>query len=119
MNQEFNTVHFETLGCKLNQIESEAAAKAFSDSGFSVDVTPCTASFSGNSSVFLCIVNTCTVTGMSDKKSRQIIRRAKQINPNSVVCAVGCYIQVAKEDVEKIEDVDIILGTVEKKDLFN
>ena len=56
--------------------------------------------------------------GMSDKKSRQIIRRAKQINPQSIVCAVGCYIQVAKEDVEQIEDVDIILGTIEKIDLF-
>ncbi len=56
--------------------------------------------------------------GMSDKKSRQIIRRAKQINPQSIVCAVGCYIQVAKEDVEQIEDVDIILGTIEKIDIL-
>ena len=55
---------------------------------------------------------------MSDKKSRQIIRRAKQINKDAIVCAVGCYVQVAKEDIEKIEEVDIILGTSEKKDLL-
>lgn len=56
---------------------------------------------------------------MSDKKSRQILRRAKQINPDAIVCAVGCYVQVAKEEVSKIEDVDIILGTIEKKDILH
>ena len=72
--------------------------------------------FSDFSDVY--IVNTCTVTGMSDKKSRQILRRAKQINPNSIVCAVGCYVQVSKEEIEKIEDIDILLGTIEKKDIL-
>ncbi len=56
---------------------------------------------------------------MSDKKSRQIIRRAKQLNKDAIVCAVGCYAQVAKDEIQKIEDVDIILGTIEKKDLLN
>ena len=64
------------------------------------------------------VVNTCTVTAMSDKKSRQVLRRAKQINPDSILCAVGCYAQVAKAELEKIKEIDIILGTVEKKDIL-
>ena len=56
------------------------------------------------------IINTCTVTSMSDKKSRQIIRRAKNENKNSIVVAVGCYAQVAKEELEKIKEIDLILN---------
>ena len=63
------------------------------------------------------IVNTCTVTNMSDRKSRQIIRRAKQINPNSILVATGCYAQTAKEELEKITDIDLIVGNTEKKDI--
>ena len=99
-----------TLGCKVNQYESNAIQDDFINNGYEfVD-------FTEFADVY--IINTCTVTGMSDKKSRQILRRAKQINPNAIVCAIGCYVQVAKEDVEKIKDVDIILGTIEKKDLL-
>lgn len=65
------------------------------------------------------IINTCTVTNMSDRKSRQMLRRAKELNSNSVVVAVGCYAQVAKTDLEKIEEIDLILGTNEKKDIVN
>ena len=60
------------------------------------------------------IVNTCTVTNMSDRKSREILRRPKKINPNCVVVACGCYVQVAKDEVEKIEEIDFVLGTNEK-----
>jgi len=63
------------------------------------------------------IINTCTVTNMSDRKSRQMLRRAKEINQNAVVVAVGCYAQVAKPDLEKIDEIDLILGTNEKKDI--
>ena len=63
------------------------------------------------------IINTCTVTNMSDRKSRQIIRRAKQINPNSILVATGCYTQTAKEELEKITDIDLIVGNTEKKDI--
>ena len=63
------------------------------------------------------IINTCTVTSMSDKKSRQIIRRAKNENKNSIVVAVGCYAQVAKEELEKIKEIDLILGVSEKNDI--
>lgn len=63
------------------------------------------------------IINTCTVTNMSDRKSRQIIRRAKQINPNSILVATGCYAQTAKEELEKNTDIDLIVGNTEKKDI--
>ncbi len=103
-------VAFYTLGCKVNQYETNAMQNEFENSGFEV------VDFTEDADVY--VINTCTVTGMSDKKSRQIIRRAKQINKNAIVCAVGCYAQVAKEDIGKIEDVDIILGTQEKRDLL-
>ena len=60
------------------------------------------------------IVNTCTVTNMSDRKSREILRRAKKVNPDGIVVACGCYAQVAKEEVEKIKEIDFVLGTNEK-----
>ena len=63
------------------------------------------------------IINTCTVTNMSDRKSRQIIRRAKQVNSNSILVATGCYAQTAQEELEKISDIDLIVGNTEKKDI--
>ena len=63
------------------------------------------------------IINTCTVTNMSDRKSRQMIRKTKELNPNAIIVACGCYAQVAKEELEKIEDIDLILGNNEKKDI--
>ena len=60
------------------------------------------------------VVNTCTVTNMSDRKSRQILRRCKEINPNAVVVAVGCYAEVARDEIEKIPEVDLILGNSDK-----
>ena len=65
------------------------------------------------------IINTCTVTNMSDRKSRQIIRRVKQKNPNSILAVTGCYAQVAAEELEKIKDIDLIVGNTEKKDILN
>ena len=63
------------------------------------------------------VINTCTVTGMADRKSRQILRRAKQINPNSLLVIVGCYVQVGKEELEKMEEIDLVLGNNEKNDI--
>ena len=65
------------------------------------------------------IINTCTVTNISDKKSRQMIRRAKQRNKDAILVAVGCYAQVAKEELEKMEEIDLILGNNEKKDIVS
>ncbi|MBO5142303.1 MAG: tRNA (N(6)-L-threonylcarbamoyladenosine(37)-C(2))-methylthiotransferase MtaB [Clostridia bacterium] len=103
-------VAFYTLGCKVNQYETNAMIDIFKNNGYDI------VDFTEYADVY--IVNTCTVTSMSDKKSRQVLRRAKHLNPNSVLCAVGCYAQVSKSDLEKIEDIDIILGTVEKKDIL-
>jgi len=63
------------------------------------------------------IVNTCTVTSISDKKSRMFLRKAKKINPESIVVACGCYVQVAKEEIEKIPEIDLCIGTNEKTDI--
>ncbi|MGN1271208.1 MAG: tRNA (N(6)-L-threonylcarbamoyladenosine(37)-C(2))-methylthiotransferase MtaB [Clostridia bacterium] len=63
------------------------------------------------------IINTCTVTNMSDRKSRQIVRRAKQVNPDSILVVTGCYAQIAQDELEKINDIDLIVGNTEKKDI--
>lgn len=63
------------------------------------------------------IVNTCTVTNIADRKSRQLLRKVKEENPKAIIVAVGCYVQVAKEQVEKMEEIDLSLGNVEKKDI--
>lgn len=67
----------------------------------------------------IAIVNTCTVTNMSDRKSRQVLRRIKTNNKNTVVVAVGCYVQVAREEVENIPEIDLVLGNNEKKEIVN
>ena len=63
------------------------------------------------------IINTCTVTNMADRKSRQMARRAKQLNPKSIVVAVGCYAQVARSELEKIDEIDLVLGNNEKNEI--
>ena len=65
----------------------------------------------------ICIVNTCTVTNMSDRKSRQMLRRVKEINPKAIVVACGCYVQLAKQELEKMEEIYLVLGNNEKKDI--
>ena len=94
-------VAFLTLGCKVNQYESNAMAQKFLDAGYSV------CGIKENPDVI--IVNTCTVTSMADKKSRQIIRQAKSHNENSIVVATGCYAEVSKAELEKVEELDIIV----------
>jgi len=63
------------------------------------------------------IVNTCTVTNMSDRKSRQVLRKAKQKNEKGVLIATGCYVQIAKDKLNEIKEIDLILGNEEKKDI--
>ena len=102
-------VAFYTLGCKVNQYETEAMSELFLNSGYEIT--------SYDSFADIYIINTCTVTGMSDRKSRQIIRRAKKQNPESFVIVAGCYSQVAPEDVMKIDDVNLVLGTKDRGDI--
>lgn len=102
-------VAFCTLGCKVNQYETNAMQELFIKSGYEV------LDFEEKADVY--VINTCTVTNMSDKKSRQMIRRAKQLNHNSIVAAVGCYAQVSKNTLQQIEEIDLILGNNEKKEI--
>lgn len=99
-----------TLGCKVNTYESEAVRQQFEKHEYeSVD-------FSQYADVY--IINTCTVTHLGDRKSRQMIRRTKQINPDSILVVMGCYSQVAPDDVAKIKEVDIIVGTARKAHVY-
>jgi len=100
---EKKTVGFHTLGCKVNQSETEAMTALFLDKGYQL----------GNFEEFcdVYVINTCTVTHAGDRKSRQMIRRAKHLNPEAIVVVTGCYAQTSPEAVAAIEDVDIILGT--------
>lgn len=97
------TVAFYTLGCKVNQYESEAMEEAFLDRGYQP------VGKDEGADVF--VINTCTVTHVADAKCRQAIRRAKRKNPNALVAVVGCYVQVAPETVRAIEGVDVLIGT--------
>lgn len=92
-----------TLGCKVSQYETEAIGEAFEARGFTV------APFDSVCDAY--VINTCTVTAESDRKSRQIIRRAISRNPSATVAVVGCYSQRAPEEVLGIEGVDIVIGT--------
>lgn len=100
------TVAFCTLGCKVNQYETNAMIEQFIKKGYIVK------EFNEKADIY--IINTCTVTNMADRKSRQMLRRAKELNPNSIIVACGCYAQVAKEELEKIPEIDLIYGTNEK-----
>lgn len=100
------TVGLYTLGCKVSQYETEAIAEGFIDCG--VQVCP----FEEVNDIY--VINTCTVTAESDRKSRQFIRRALRKNPNAVICVVGCYSQRSYSEISKIEGVDIIIGTDNK-----
>lgn len=100
------TVAFYTLGCKVNQYETQAIEELFVRSGYKV------VDFHSIADVY--VINTCTVTHHGDSKSRQIIRRAKRTNPDSVVVVIGCYVQVAPDEVLAIKGVDVIIGTADK-----
>lgn len=105
-----NKVAFYTLGCKVNQYETNGMIQQFKENGYDI------VEFEEKSDIY--IINTCTVTNMSDKKSRQMIRRTKELNKDAIVVAVGCYAQVGKEKLEEIKEIDLILGTNEKKDII-
>ncbi|MCF6466520.1 tRNA (N(6)-L-threonylcarbamoyladenosine(37)-C(2))-methylthiotransferase MtaB [Clostridium sp. Cult2] len=101
-----NKVAFYTLGCKVNQYETEAMEELFEKRGYEI--------VNNNEKADIYIINTCTVTNLGDRKSRQFIRRAKKTNKDSIIVAVGCYSQVAPEEVEEIEGVDIVIGTTDR-----
>lgn len=99
-----------SLGCKVNQAELEGIKNLFISGGYSI------VPFPREADVY--VIHTCTVTHISDRKSRQLIRRAIRANPDAVVVATGCYAQVASEEIQKITGVDIIIGTRDRHRLL-
>ena len=100
-----------TLGCKVNQYESEAIAELFEKEGFSV--------LSPTQICDVYVINTCTVTAESDRKARQFIRRAIHQNPNARILVIGCYSQTSPEQVSAIEGVDYVAGNADKCGVVN
>ena len=97
------------LGCKVNAYETEAMEQQLKERGY--EIVP----FDEKADVY--IINTCSVTNIADRKSRQMLHRAKKLNPESVVVAAGCYVQVASEELKKDASVDIVIGNNKKAEL--
>ncbi len=105
------TVAFHTLGCKVNSYESNAMLKIFKEAGYQeVD-------FKDVADVY--VINTCTVTNTGDSKSRQMIRKAIRKNPQATVCAVGCYSQIAPQEIVDIEGIGVVLGTQHRSEIVD
>ena len=105
------SVAFLTLGCKVNSYDSEAMMEIFEAAGYQV------VDFSDFADVY--VINTCTVTHLGDRKSRQMMRKARRKNPGAIIVATGCYAQVAPEEVAAIEEVDLILGTQKRREILD
>ena len=99
-------VAFITLGCKVNQYETNAMCEEFIKNNYEL--------VDKEEVADIYVVNTCTVTNMSDRKSRQMLRRVRELNNDAVIVACGCYVQVAREELEKLDEIDIVLGNNEK-----
>ncbi|MFC2315766.1 MAG: tRNA (N(6)-L-threonylcarbamoyladenosine(37)-C(2))-methylthiotransferase MtaB, partial [Selenomonas massiliensis] len=97
---------FMTLGCKVNQFETETMEGLFRARGY--DVVP----FEERADVY--VINTCSVTHLSDRKSRQLIRRAARTNPAACIAVTGCYAQVAPAEIRALEGVRVVIGTKER-----
>ena len=106
MNKTFN---IKTLGCKVNQYESEAIEELFKKRGFEKK--------EDNADIY--VINTCTVTNMSDRKSRQTISKARKENQDAIIAVIGCYSQVKGDEVKEIEGVDIVLGSRNKEEVVD
>ena len=97
------------LGCKVNAYETEAMQQLLEEAGY--EIVP----FQAKADVY--VINTCSVTNIADRKSRQMLHRAKKMNPDAVVVAAGCYVQAAGEELKKDAAIDVIIGNNRKKDL--
>ncbi|MDX5661673.1 tRNA (N(6)-L-threonylcarbamoyladenosine(37)-C(2))-methylthiotransferase MtaB, partial [Clostridioides difficile] len=100
-------VAFYTLGCKVNQYETEAMLELFEKDGYE--------QVNSEEYADVYVINTCTVTHMSDRKSRQYIRRVKKKNPDAIIAVVGCYSQVSPEEILDIEEVNLVMGTNDRR----
>ena len=102
---------FHNLGCKVNAYETEAMQHLLEKAGY--EIVP----FAPGADVY--VINTCTVTNMADRKSRQMLHKAKKMNPHAIVVAAGCYVQAAGTELEEDSAIDIIIGNNRKKDLVS
>ncbi len=102
---------FHTLGCKVNAYETEAMEELLQTAGY--DIVP----FNEQADVY--VVNTCSVTNIAERKSRQMLHRAKKLNPEAVVVATGCYVQVSEEEAKADEAVDLVLGNNQKRQIVS
>ena len=98
-----------SLGCKVNSYETQAMQKMMESAGY--EIVPF-----GEEIADIYIINTCSVTNIADRKSRQMIHKAKKLNPEAVVAAAGCYVESAGDNID--EDVDIVIGNNEKSHLI-
>ena len=103
-------VALHNLGCKVNAYETEAMQELLEKKGY--EIVP----FKEGADVY--VINTCTVTNMADRKSRQMIHRAKKMNPDAIVVAAGCYVQAKEQSGEVDECIDVVIGNNKKKDLI-
>lgn len=104
-------VALHNLGCKVNAYETEAMQELLENNGY--EIVP----FKEGADIY--VINTCTVTNMADRKSRQMLHRAKKMNPDAIVVAAGCYVQAKAESGEVDECIDIVIGNNKKKDLID
>lgn len=107
------SVHFETLGCRLNQDESEGAARSFSLNGFHTDLEPVTAKTAVSENTVLAVINTCTVTGKAEQKARRLIRLMLEKYPSAPVIVTGCYAELDAAEISAIcpERIVVLAGT--------
>lgn len=103
-------VALHNLGCKVNAYETDAMQELLEKNGY--EIVP----FKEGADVY--IINTCTVTNMADRKSRQMLHRAKKMNPEAIVVAAGCYVQAQEQSGEVDECIDVVIGNNKKKDLI-
>ena len=104
-------VALHNLGCKVNGYETEAMQKLLEEDGY--EIVP----FHEKADVY--VINTCTVTNIADRKSRQMLHRARKLNPEAVIVAAGCYVQAQEEAGQAIEGIDILIGNNQKKNLIS
>lgn len=102
-------VALHNLGCKVNAYETEAMKQQLEINGYEI------VDFHEMADIY--VINTCTVTNIADRKSRQMLHKAKKMNPDSIVVAVGCYVQASKEELENDSAVDLMIGNNRKKEL--
>ena len=111
INDNYKSVAFLSLGCKVNAYETESMKEMFKNANYAIRQF--------NEAADIYIVNTCTVTNIADRKSRQMLHRAKKLNPEAVVVAVGCYVQAPQSKLEEDDLVDILVGTRGKSSVLS